>query len=206
MADAPEVLASDAERESAHARLRDAVGEGRLTLEELAVRVEAALGARTRSEVEAVVVDLPVVSPAAAGRRPGARWVVGIMGGDDRAGRWRIAERCTVINVMGGSDLDLRQAIVEGDHTDILVVSLMGGSTITVPEGVVVEMGGFAFMGGNDLKGSGPAPGPRAPTVRVRAFSIMGGTDVVVSSQGASARRRLGPPPPAPPGRLPPPP
>jgi DUF1707 SHOCT-like domain/Cell wall-active antibiotics response LiaF, C-terminal len=198
VADAPEVLASDAEREGALARLRDAVGEGRLTLEELAVRVEAALGARTRSDVEAVVADLPVASPAAAERRPGARWVVGIMGGDDRAGRWRIAERCTVVNVMGGSDLDLRQAIVEGDHTDILVVSLMGGSTITVPEGVVVEMGGFAFMGGNDLEAHGPAPARGAPTVRVRAFSIMGGTDVVVSSEGGPARRRLGPPPPPP--------
>ena len=33
-------------------------------------------------------------------------------------------------------------------------------------------------MGGNDLKVGGPRPRPGAPTVRVRAFSLMGGTDV----------------------------
>ena len=196
MADAPEVLASDAERESALARLRDAVGEGRLTLEELADRAEAVLQARTRSELEAVAADLPAAAPAPSERRTGTRWVIGIMGGDDRAGRWRVAERCTVVNVMGGADLDLRQAIVEGDHTDILVLSLMGGSTITVPEGVEVDRGGFALMGGNGLKAEGPIPARGAPTVRVRAYSVMGGTDVVVSSEGGSQRRRLRPPPP----------
>ena len=202
MPDAPEVLASDAERESALARLRDAVGEGRLTLEELAERVEAALGARTRSELEAVAADLPAAAPAPSERKRGTRWVLGILGGDDRAGRWRIAERCTVVNVMGGADLDLREAIVEGDHTDILVVSLMGGSNITVPEGVEVEMGGFALMGGNALKAQGPVPARGAPTVRVRAYSLMGGTDVIVSSEGGSAGRRLRAPtlpPPLPP-------
>jgi hypothetical protein len=196
VADAPDVLASDAERESALARLRDAVGEGRLTLEELADRVEAVLQARTRSELEAVAGDLPAAVPAPSERRKGTRWVIRIMGRDDRAGRWRIAERCTVVNVMGGDDLDLRQAIVEGDHTDILVLSLMGGSTITVPEGVEVDMGGFALMGGNTLEAEGPMPARGAPTVRVRAYSVMGGTGVIVSSQGGSERRRLGPPPP----------
>jgi Domain of unknown function (DUF1707) len=41
-----DVRASDAEREATVVRLRDAAAEGRLTLEELAERVEAADGAR----------------------------------------------------------------------------------------------------------------------------------------------------------------
>ena len=43
---------------------------------------------------------------------------------------------------------------------------------------VHVDLGGFAFMGGNSLPLEGaPAP-PGPPVVRVRAYSIMGGTDV----------------------------
>jgi hypothetical protein len=57
-------------------------------------------------------------------------------------------------------------------------------------------MGGFALMGGNALKAEGPIPARGAPTVRVRAYSVMGGTDVIVPSEGGSERRRLRPPPP----------
>jgi hypothetical protein len=101
------------------------------------------------------------------------------MGGGKHRGRWRIGSRCTVVNVMGGADLDLTEAIVEGAETEIRVFSLMGGSNIVVPDGVNVELGGFAFMGGNDLKTkAGARPQPGAPSVRVRAYSVMGGTDV----------------------------
>jgi hypothetical protein len=103
---------------------------------------------------------------------------VSVMGGTDRKGRWRIAARSTVINLMGGSDLDLRDALIDSNETVITVVSIMGGSDIVVPEGVEVELGGFALLGGNDLKVGGAPPRPGAPVVRVRAFSLMGGTDV----------------------------
>ena len=86
--------------------------------------------------------------------------------------------RSTVINLMGGSDLDLRDALIDSNETVITVVSIMGGSDIVVPEGVEVELGGFALLGGNDLKVGGAPPRPGAPVVRVRAFSLMGGTDV----------------------------
>jgi Domain of unknown function (DUF1707) len=67
-----EVRASDAEREATVVRLRDSAGEGRLSLEELAERVEAADGALTRADLASLVSDLPVQStraqPAAQGR------------------------------------------------------------------------------------------------------------------------------------------
>ena len=178
--------ASDAERERTLDVLRGAAGEGRLTLEELAERVEGALAARTRDALEHLTADLPAPAPAA--RRPGKRWIVGIMGGGDHKGRWRIASRATVVNIMGGADLDLREALIDSDETVITVVSVMGGSDIIVPEGVEVELGGVAIMGGNDLKLEGPRPRPGAPVVRVRAFSLMGGTDVKTK-----ARRRTPP-------------
>ena len=162
------------------ARLRTAAGEGRLTLDELAGRLERALSAVTRAALEPLTTDLPEQpAPSAPQAR---RWIIGIMGGGDHEGRWRIGSRCTVVNLMGGADLDLTDAIVEGSETEIRVFSLMGGSDIVVPDGVHVELSGFAFMGANDLRlDDGPLPPPGAPVVRVRAYSVMGGTDVNLS-------------------------
>ena len=50
---------SDAERERVAQRLRLAAGEGRLTLEELDERVEAAYAARTGSDLAELTADLP---------------------------------------------------------------------------------------------------------------------------------------------------
>jgi ketosteroid isomerase-like protein len=174
----PATRASDAEREATAARLRSAAGEGRLNLDELAERLDAAFGAVTRAELQPLTADLPAQAPPPPATKA-RRWVVGIMGGATQRGRWSIAERCTVVNVMGGADLDLTRAIVSDAETEITVFSLMGGSDITVPDGVHVELTGFAFMGGNDLRlEDAPAPPPGAPVVRVRAYSVMGGTDV----------------------------
>lgn len=179
----PVVRASDAERDAVLAKLREAAGEGRLGLEELAERIDGALVAVTRDDLVPLTADLPVQRAPATGTKA-ARWIVGVMGGGDHKGRWRIASRCTVINVMGGADLDLTDALVEGGETAIRVFSLMGGSTITVPDGVNVDFGGFAFMGSNDLAIEGaPRPPVGAPVVRVRAYSVMAGTDVKRSRQ-----------------------
>ena len=175
----PAIRASDDEREAVVGKLRTAAGEGRLALDELAERLDRALAAVTRDQLEALTRDLPRQPPDALPAAKSRRWVVGIMGGGTQKGRWRIASQCTVVNVMGGADLDLTSAVVEGAETEIRVFSLMGGSDIVVPDGVHVELSGFAFMGGNDLRLEGrPPPPPGAPVVRVRAWSVMGGTDV----------------------------
>jgi Domain of unknown function (DUF1707)/Cell wall-active antibiotics response 4TMS YvqF len=207
--------ASDAEREAVVARLRDAAAEGRLTVEELAERIDAAYGATTRGELEPLTADLPAPAepapfapatasdgppPAPARRAPPL--VLGVLGGGDRKGRWRVPQRMTVVNVMGGADLDLREAVLEAPEVEITVWSLMGGSTITVPEGVHVELDGFALLGANDLRldPAHPDPPPGAPVVRVRAWSLMGGTDVRTPRE---RRRRHGLPEPPRPPRLP---
>ncbi len=59
-----------------------------------------------------------------------------------------------------------------------------------MPEGVEVELGGFGVMGGNDLRLQGARPRPGAPAIRVRAYSLMGGTDV----RTKPSRRPLPPP------------
>jgi len=204
--------ASDAEREAVVARLRDAAGEGRLTVEELDERIDAAYAARTLDELEPLTADLPApapgASPAAVGEgmpvggtgAAAPSLVLGILGGGDRRGRWRVPERMTVVNVLGGADLDLREATLAAPEVEIRVFSLLGGSDVIVPEGVHVELGGFAVLGGNDLKLTGPAPPPGAPVVRVRAWSLLGGTDVKTQTP---RRRHHGLPEPPEPPRLP---
>ena len=54
-----EIRASDSEREAAASQLRDHAAAGRLGVEELEQRLQAALGARTRGELATVLSDLP---------------------------------------------------------------------------------------------------------------------------------------------------
>ena len=100
-----------------------------------------------------------------------------VMGGAERKGRWRPARRTNVVTVMGGAELDLREAEL-ADEVVITAVTVMGGIGIVVPEGVSVELGGFALMGGNGAPRDKVPPLPDAPVVRVRAFSLMGGVSV----------------------------
>jgi hypothetical protein len=53
------IRAADADRERTVERLRRAAAEGRLEPDELEERVEGALGARTRGELEPLTADLP---------------------------------------------------------------------------------------------------------------------------------------------------
>ncbi len=65
MANFKQLLASDAERSLVVARLQDAAEEGRLTLSDFSQRASLAYGARTWSELDKLVCDLP--TPRAVG-------------------------------------------------------------------------------------------------------------------------------------------
>lgn len=180
-----DLRASDSERERTADQLRHAAGEGRLTVEELDERLEAAYAARTRGELEGLVADLAVssapadtVMPVRRGGDEGTKHLISIMGGTDRTGWWRIARQCLSVNIMGGADLDLNDAELADDVVELTVVAIMGGADIHVPDGLNVEVSDFAFMGGNDIRLGNPRPTPGGPTVRLKLISIMGGTDV----------------------------
>ncbi len=182
----PDLRASDAEREQTAETLRRAMGEGRLTVEELEDRLRAAYAAPTVRELELLVSDVtvPATAPARSGglsvrEGPGGdRWVVSIMSGHERKGRWRIAERCTVLNVMGGSEIDLNDVELSEPITQLNVYTVMGGGEIRVPDGVDVEVSNVAIMGGNDVKLGDEAMPAGGPVIRIRLVSIMGGVGV----------------------------
>ncbi len=176
----PVLLASDAERDRTVELLRRETVDGRLTLEEFAQRMGSAYEARTREQLDELTRDLPA-EPATvpARRRASAKWIVAVMGGADRRGRFRLGARTNVVTVMGGANLDLRQAELEGPDVTITVLSVMGGANLIVPEGVDVDLTGFSIMGGRGYRRGRQSLPPGAPVVRVRAFSIMGGVSVV---------------------------
>jgi len=192
----PEIRATDADRERTAQVLRTSGANGQLTVDELDERVEAAYAAKTRGELEQLVQDLGDTRerPDGVPVRPGdegTRWVISVMGGSDRKGRWRVGRSVTVLNLMGGSNLDLNDAEFAGDVVEMRVYSLMGGSEIRVPEGLDVEVSEFAFMGGNDISHGEAAAHAGGPMLRLKMISIMGGSSLRRGRRKSRAERRL---------------
>lgn len=199
----PELRASDTDRERTVELLRSGASDGQLTVDELEERIHSAFAARTRAELERLTADLsvePARSAVPAGVADsgltvregpgGTEWVVAVMGGHDKRGRWRVARSCTVISIMGGSDIDLNDAELSSPQTEITMFSLMGGGDIRVPHGVDVHVSDFALMGGNDVKLGDEVPPPGAPTIHIRLISIMGGSGVKRGRRRTRAERR----------------
>ena len=197
---APALRASDADRERIVDVLRRAAGEGRLDVDELDERLQLAYATRTVDELESLTADVRVpgapTSQAAAGvvvspGPGGTRFVISVMGGSDRTGRWRIAPRCFVLNIMGGSQIDLTRAELSNRMTQINVLSVMGGSEIRVPQGVDVKVSKLALLGGNDARLDDQPPPPGGPMIHVRLISFMGGSNVRQGPRrGREGRRR----------------
>jgi Domain of unknown function (DUF1707) len=173
------IRASDAERETIVSRLSEHAAAGRLTLAELEERIGLAYTSTTRADLTKLLADLPkgVATPPPS-RRKATEWVVSVMSGAEKVGRWRVGGRLTTLALMGGNDIDLRDAEIDADDVTIVAVAVMGGIDIYVPDTVELEMGGFAFMGGNGERGSTRAPRPGGPRIKVLAYSLMGGIDV----------------------------
>lgn len=96
---------SPEEREEAAERLRLAAGEGRLSLEELEARLEAALSARTYGELDALVDDLPVRPTPAV---PESARLAVSRGHLERVGNWPVPRRLIVELSFASAFLDLR--------------------------------------------------------------------------------------------------
>jgi hypothetical protein len=193
---------SDRDRHQTAEVLRRAAGEGRLDLEELEERLEVAFGAKTYGDLEPLLRDLPVDdSPFGV---PGATrpevvhqaqlatpaQSVAIMGGVERRGVWALGERHTAFALMGGVEIDLRQAVLPADAT-ITAVALMGGVTITVDQYTRVDADGIGVMGGFGEVRPRVAPvlGPGSPVVRVRGLALMGAVEVVRKPREGKGRK-----------------
>ncbi|MFG2134116.1 DUF1707 domain-containing protein [Streptomyces sp. NPDC048751] len=194
---APELRASDADRERVAEVLRDALAEGRLDMAEFEERLEATYQARTYGELAPITRDLPVagVTPPSVslakepaggpgwGRRivggeGSSTWAVAVMSGFQRKGRWTVPRRFNCFAFWGGGEIDLREANFADGEVEINCVAIMGGVNIVVPPGVEVVVRGIGVMGGFDHREVGVPPEPGAPRVVVTGFAFWGGVGV----------------------------
>jgi hypothetical protein len=184
-----DVRASDAERDAVVGRLNQAVGEGRLTMDEFSERLELAYAARTRGALDPLLRDLPTDAGAVpattsstavvsgGGQGKDTRWSISPIGGIRHRGRWRVPRHTVAIGVLGGVDVDLSEAELAAPEVMITKVSVIGGVSVRVPQGMRVEVSNFSILGGRDVNLGGPLA-PNAPVLHIRSFSIIGGVNV----------------------------
>ena len=200
--------ASDADRERIANVLREAAGDGRLTMAELDERLDAVYAAKTYAELEPITHDLPATgaeygpaaSPGAApdparfGGEPTSHGAVAILGGFARRGDWVVPKEFTAFMLMGGGEIDMRDARFAEREVSIHIVAIMGGCEIIVPEDATVRVTGIGVMGAFDHTGTGTGS-PDGPVITVNGVAIMGGVDVkrrpAMESARAARQQRL---------------
>ncbi len=198
---------SDADRHQVAEVLREAAGEGRLDLDELDERLEAAYRAKTYADLVPITADLPVrpstapltprPAPVPATAGPRYETSIAIMSETKRVGSWQVQDGHTAFALMGSVRLDLRQASFAAPEVTITANAIMGEVKIVVDSRTVVVVEGLGVMG--EFQEQRPRAAeevaPDSPVLRVKGLALMGSVTVQRRGAPASARRRLGPSP-----------
>jgi hypothetical protein len=178
-----------------------------LSVDEFERRVDQAHKAESMDEIKKLLADLPSGDlpvrqedvPGTAVQRPQAAipasrvkergFMLAVLGGVERKGRWIPARQNYAFSVMGGMVLDFREALLPPGETEVWIFAAMGGAEIIVPPGLPVECDGFALLGGFDYgEEAMVAPDPDTPLLRIRGFCLMGGVEVTTRHLGETAR------------------
>lgn len=171
--------------------LRQAAGDGRLTLDELDERVGAALTSRTYGELTALISDLPAArhTPAAPHPTPEPKDLVRIEchhSGARREGQWLVPRRMQVRITSGTVRLDFTQAIFSWPSLQI-DVEVHGGNLILVTRpGILIDTDDLEIRG-STVK----VAAPRDLDVPVRFRIDVAGTADLSSIKAGPPRRTL---------------
>jgi Domain of unknown function (DUF1707)/Cell wall-active antibiotics response 4TMS YvqF len=164
-----DVRASDAERDASVNHLREAAAEGRLTLEELTDRIEAAANAVTRSDLVLITADLPAMAAVGTGpQSPGVRG----LGDVKRSGLWTVPAENSFRTWFGNIKLDLREAQITATETHIHARALFGNVDLVVPESFEVDVQAHTEVGRTNLQASPGIPG--APRIVLTGGTLFG--------------------------------
>jgi Domain of unknown function (DUF1707)/Cell wall-active antibiotics response 4TMS YvqF len=163
------VRASDSDREATVNRLREAAGEGQLTLNELTERIEAAFAAVTRADLVQLTCDLPGETAVAVAMQPVE---VRGFGNVKRSGRWTVPAENSFRTWLGHIKLDLREAQISGAETRIHARALFGSIELLVPKGISVEVQARTRLGRTNLQASSATPG--APRIVLTGGTFSG--------------------------------
>lgn len=127
---------SDAERAHVVDVLQKAIGQGLLSLDEFTERTDTALAAKTRGELNAVLVDLPGVThsdPDSPVREKPVELRAN-MSSIKRDGAWTVPRELIIRNRMGSTELDFSEAHIGYDEVRI-ALNVSGGSVkLLLPE------------------------------------------------------------------------
>jgi len=207
MTDSPELRPAPlkARREEVIRVLQTAFADDHLSVEELERRLDVAHRATALADLDALTSDLriapaqPSAVPAPVGRRslpteiPESQTLVAVMGGVTRRGQWTPARHTHIYALMGGGELDFRDARMGPGVTELTIIACMGGVELIVPPDLVVDAGGTAIMGGFDQAHDNSSAPPGAPVLKVNGFVLMGGVEIKVMLPGetnSDARKR----------------
>lgn len=169
--------------------------ERRVDLAHKAESVEALVSLRDDLEVEPstnteLVTALdPARQQALALAQPASGWCIGIMGGGERRGQWRVPRKMRAAAIMGGMELDYREAIFAPGVSTLHLVACMGGVDIIVPPNLAIECNGAGVMGAfASMERCPPVPDPDQPLLRISGLSVMGAFEISTRLVGESAR------------------
>jgi hypothetical protein len=148
----PELRASHTDRDRVVELLRVAAGDGRLTAEELDERLEAALTARTYSELAVLTTDLPAAPVPAGLVQAEAKQLVRIdcgSGSAKRDGQWVVPQRMEVNVASGSVRLDLTQAVIATPALQLDIHVRSGSLLLVTRPGIVVDTDDVAVRSGS---------------------------------------------------------
>ncbi|WP_018634896.1 DUF1707 SHOCT-like domain-containing protein [Parafrankia elaeagni] len=190
---------TDGRRRACTDRLRTACAAGLLTFGEFSEGVGRVWAAQTAADLERIPLAGGDAGPRGGALGEGGgetvdrtraeekprSTIVSLLGDGRRLGRWRMARRTLVVNVLGNWTLDLRGALpadqaLADRALDLRFVSLIGDLTLTVPDGVTVETTGLVVLGDQQVDLAGIRERPGMPRVRVRLACLIG--DVRITS------------------------
>jgi hypothetical protein len=197
---------SDADRDRAASVLNDAFADGRLSPQEHSDRIDAIYAAKTQADIVPLVSDLPGASAALVSSQgeltrtadfgsvaefgKPAR-MVNVFSGTSRKGPWRAPRAMETINIFGGTELDLREAVLPAKEISIRAICVLGGVEITVPPEMHVVDTGWALLGGREIASdTDESSDPDAPVLRISGLTILGGISVRRKRRKGDKQRR----------------
>ncbi len=175
--DSPDIRASDSDRDAVVTRLNEAVGEGRLTLQEFSDRLDDVLATRTQGELVPLTADLPARQPV---RPPGRtrRLMISVLGDSKRNGPLALAEDITAVALFGDVEIDLCDARVTSNEITIRAYAIVNSVEVIIPEGVAVELSGVAMKGDIENWVKPVSQGTSRFVVKIEGHAVLGDVEV----------------------------
>ncbi|MFC7329939.1 DUF1707 domain-containing protein [Marinactinospora rubrisoli] len=171
--------ASDLDRDQVAEILRQAAGEGRITLDELDERLDLAYRARTYGELRPLTADLPTghgtpAVPHQAGAAERTLELRAKAGSIARRGEWEVPARVVVSNPYGETRLNFREARLLADVIDLEITASWGDAKIVLPDGATAAIDVDTSWFGDVDSRVPDRPAPPAPHFRISG-AVKGG-------------------------------